>query len=319
MTVIVLLLAIVGLSASALCSGLETAFYRATRMRLVLDAMGGDLVARCMVWMTNRPTWFVATILVGNNVANYLVSLAIVLGAHAAFGGSSQAAELVAPLVLAPVLFVYGELLPKHLGLEAPNRLLRLGGPVFLVLFVALLPASLLLWSLNWLLARFVAEPPEQVRLTLARRELQSLLDEGHEVGILHAAQRRLARSTFALGTHRVDQLAVPLADVPRAHEKMSRQDVLQMAGRYRIADVPVEAAGKLAGYARVVELALGDSPALGPLRPLIAIPRETSHLDALVQLENAGENLALVVDSQGEAVGILTARSLRGPLFHGQ
>ena len=42
MIFLALVLAAVGLAASALFSGSETGFYRATRLRLVLDAMGGS-------------------------------------------------------------------------------------------------------------------------------------------------------------------------------------------------------------------------------------------------------------------------------------
>ena len=54
--------------------------YRATRLRLVLDALGGDPISRGLVWLTNHPAVFVATTLVGNNLANYVTSLAIVIG-----------------------------------------------------------------------------------------------------------------------------------------------------------------------------------------------------------------------------------------------
>jgi putative hemolysin len=321
-TTSVFILAAVGLFLSALFSGLETGFYRATRVRLVLDALGGDLVARGLVWLTNHPTLFVATVLVGNNVANYLVSLSVVMGAQIARGGARHAAELIAPLVLAPVLFVYGELLPKNLFLQAPNRLLRLASPLFFVFLVLLLPASLLLWGLNWLVSRFVAEPPEQVRLTLARRELEQLLAEGQEAGILHSAQQSLARSIFALSGRPVSQFAVALADVPRARPDMSKEEVLRLAHRCRIADIPVEATGtrgELAGYVRAIELALDDSERIGPLRPLIAISSTANHIDAVVRMENAGQSLARVVDEQGQTVGILTAKSLRKSLFHGR
>jgi len=316
---VVLLLAGVGLCSSALCSGLETGFYRATRVRLVLDTLGGDLIARGLIWLTNRPMLFVATILVGNNLANYLTSFSIVLGTQIVCGPGAHVAELVAPLAWAPVLFVFGELLPKNLCLAAPNRFLRLGSPLFLVLLVLLLPASLLLWALNWLLSRFVAQPPEQVRLTLARRELQRLLAEGEEAGILHPAQQSLARSIFASSGRRAAQLATPLRNVPRAREGMSKEDVLRLASRYRMASIPVEAAGELTGYVRVAELAMADTEMLGPLRPLIAIPHTANHVNAMVQMENAGQDLARVVNAQGQTVGILTARSLRAPLFHGQ
>ena len=164
----VVILGGVGLFLSAFFSGSETGFYRVARVRLMLDAIGGDRIARTLLWLTHRPSLFVATALVGNNLANYMTSLAIVVGTQALMGQASHTAELIAPLLLAPVLFVYGELLPKNLFLKAPNRLLRGGGPLFLFFLVLFFPVSILLWGVNRLLARVAVQTPEQVRFTLA-------------------------------------------------------------------------------------------------------------------------------------------------------
>src|SRR4030042_4230699 len=122
---VALVLAGVGIFLSAFFSGSETGFYRATRVRLVLDALGGDPISRGLVWLTGHPSLFVATVLVGNNLANYLTTLAIVMSTQALTFQQGHTAEylteLIAPLALAPVLFVYGELLPKSLFLQAPN------------------------------------------------------------------------------------------------------------------------------------------------------------------------------------------------------
>ena len=111
----ILLLFMTAIFLSAFFSGMETGFYRATRVRLVLDGMSGDTVARSLLWMTNNPTLFVATTLIGNNLANYLTSLAVVLGIHAMQFSSVEHADVLAAILLAPFVFVYGELLPKKL------------------------------------------------------------------------------------------------------------------------------------------------------------------------------------------------------------
>ena len=82
---LVLLLLSVGAFLSALFSGSETGFYRVTRVRLLLDGLGGDPVARMLLRLTNHPALFVATTLIGNNVANYVMSLGIVLAVHLLF------------------------------------------------------------------------------------------------------------------------------------------------------------------------------------------------------------------------------------------
>jgi len=316
-----LVLAAVGVFLSAFFSGSETGFYRATRVRLLLDALGGDLVARGLLWLTNHPSLFIATTLVGNNLANYVTSLAIVMGTQAVAGGSGHAMELVVPLMLAPVLFVYGELLPKNLFLQAPNRLLRKGGPLFFGFLVLFFPVSVLLWGLSRILARFVGESPEEVQLTLARRELQRVLEEGHEVGILHRAQRSLAQGIFAAANRPIIKYATSLRDVPRARSGMTKEEILRLARRYRIPAVAVEKADpdrELIGYVRVIDLGLGQAGEVGPLRPFLDIPETATHVAALMQMQNAKQELARVVDTQGRTVGILTAQNLREPIFRG-
>lgn len=314
----ILSLGVAGLFLSAFFSGSEIGFYRATRLRLVLDALGGDLVARGLLWLTNHPSMFVATTLVGNNLANYVTTLAIVMGTQAAVG-QVPAAELLAPLALAPLLFVYGELLPKHLFLQAPNRLLRRGGPLFMVFVVLFFPVSVLLWMLSKLLAQFVGESPEQIRLTLAGRELRRVLDEGHEAGILRSAQRGLAQGIFAVAQQPVSRFTTPLEQLPRARSDMTKAEVLRLARRYRISVVPVEPADggtELIGYFRVIDLGLSGTDELGPCHPLLEIPASTSHVAALMRLQSARESLAKVVDAGGQTLGIVTVDRLHEPLF---
>ena len=319
-------MAALGLFLSAFFSGSETGFYRVTRIRLVLDAMGGDRTARGLLWLTNHPSMFIATALVGNNLANYLTSLAIVIGTQSLIG-QVLIAELIAPLLFAPVLFVYGELLPKNLFLRAPNRLLRTGGPLFMFFAVLFLPVSGLLWCLNRVLSGFVKQSPDRVRLTLAKRELQNALDEGHEAGVLHPAQAQLARGIFAVASQPVVKYATPPGDVPRARGNMTKSEVQRVARRFRIAEVPIEGTAgsgpaddkQLVGYVRVIDLSLDPCEGLGPVRPFLEVSSTHTHIEALLRMQAAGESLARVVDADGNTVGILTAGRLRENIFRGR
>jgi len=313
------ILGFIGLFLSAFFSGSETGFYRATRVRLVLDSVSGDWIARGLLYLSTHPSLFVATTLVGNNVANYLVSLAIVLGAQAVVQGPGHVAEVLAPIALAPVLFIYGELLPKNLFLQAPNRLLRLGGPLFLACTVLFLPVSLLLWWLNRWLAMLVSEPDEPVQTTLARRELRRLVEEGHAVGILHPSQRSLAQGVFSVATRPIGQFVTPIAQLPRATRQMSRDEVLRLAARYRMPHVPVESdqdPTSLQGYFAVVDLGLSTSARPPTPRPLMAIPAQITHLSALIRMQTAKERIAKIVAEDGTTIGIVTTERLREPLL---
>ncbi len=307
-----------GLLLSAFFSGAETGFYRATRLRLVMDAMAGDRIARGLLFLTNHPALFVATALVGNSMANYLISLAAVIAMGQVFPAASETAEIVASIVLAPLVLVYGELLPKNLFLQAPNRLLRRGGAPFLVFVVLLFPLAGLLWLLGRLLARVTRSSHEPVRLVLAQRELRRILAEGHEAGILHPAQQSLAHGILAVARKPVRQFLAPPGQVVQVRSDAGKQAVLRLARRSHIAVIPVAAAasGHLIGYVRVVDLSLHEGNDLAPVRPLPEVRDNSTHLAALMRLESTGDSLARVVNFRGETVGIVTLDRLREPLF---
>ena len=317
----IFLMLVCGMFLSAFFSGSETGFYRVTRVRLVIKALRGDRVSRGLLWLTNNPALFVATTLIGNNVANYITSLAIVMGAHVVIPGSS-AAEIVAPLLLAPLLFIFGELLPKKLYYQAPNRLLRAGGPLLLTCAVLLAPLSLFIWALNRVLQSIMGASPQRIRLTLARKELHQVLQEGHEAGVLRPSQRALAQGLLAMANEKVAEFAIPPGRMAKAKRGMSKAEVLRLAGRHRLPALPVEEAGgtrRLIGYVRVVDLHLEDSPRIDRVRPLLEIPESESHLSALMRLQVAEESMGRVVGAAGETVGIVTVKGLSEPLFRGR
>ena len=318
MILIAIVLGLVGVLLSGFFSGAETGFYRVARMRLVLDALDGDLIARGLVALTNHPALFIATALVGTNLANYLVSFAMVLAIEHGSQSAGHSRELIASLGLTPLVFVYGELLPKNFFLHAPNRLLRKCGPLFLLFVGLFFPISVVLWGLNHLLSRLVAKTPEQVRLAIARRELRRALEEGHEEGILYPAQRELAQGIFAVATNPITGFLAPLGEVPRARAGSSKADVLRLAQRMNVAAVPIEESGRLLGYVRVVDLKLDRSDQVAPLRPLLKIPHTDAQIDALMRMHAAKESLAQVVDAQGRVLGMILASRLRQPLFGG-
>ncbi len=301
------------LAQRAFFSGCETGFYRATRVRLQLDAMSGDRIARGLIWMANNPAMFVATTLVGNNLANYLTSFAIVLGVAAHWPAHEDLLGTIAPIALAPIVFVYGELLPKNLFFSAPNRLLRLGAPLFLMFAVIFLPASLTLWVFARVLRFFVGEAPEQLQFSLARKELQRVFDEGHDVGILRPVQRRLAQGMMSLANAPLVRFCVPVTRPASVHLGTERTDVLRIASRNRSPCLLVtEIRGRrVLGYIRVSELRQHSSARLEHYRPLVEIASSESPVSALMTLQGSGEPWLRVVDDASRTIGLLDAERL--------
>ena len=316
----IFLLTFFGMLLSAFFSGTETGFYRVSRVRLLLDGLAGDLRGRGLLWLTNYPTVFVAITLIGNNLANYLVSRGLVL-ATVLIVGESFVAQALAPVIFAPIIFVYGELLPKNLCYHMPNRLLRAGAPLFFAFGLVLSPLVAILWLFGRFLNRLVGESPERVRLMLARKELARVLDEGQQAGILQPAQLTLAQSLFSIASEPAVRFVTPLARIVSIREGMSTSEVLRLARRHRLSSIPVESSNRprqLKGYIRIVDLRLNTVEHVETIRPLLEVPSHQSLIEALMRMQSSREMVARVVDGDSNTIGLLHAAQIIQSLMRG-
>lgn len=306
----ILLVFLIGLFLSAFFSGSETGFYRATRTRFALDALSGDPVSRWLIWLTNNPSLFVATTLVGNNLSNYVTSWAIVAGTGILLTDPTAGMDLAVSVLLSPLIFIYGELMPKNLFFAAPNRLLRLAGPMFMVFTALFAPLAAILFGLGRLLEWIIGESPERLQLRLARRELQRVLSEGHEAGVLLPSQRRMADGMFELATMPLDKFVTPASKLCVVRESMSAQEILRIARNRKSPIVYVQNEQReWVGYYHVIDLELQPEPA--PVRRLNRVARGTSPIAALTSLQEQDQPCALVIGDQGSVQGLISVERL--------
>ena len=309
---------------SAFCSGTETAFYRASRVKIVMNVLEGDRLSMFLAWLTNHPAFFVATILVANNIANYLVSFSIVLTTTTLFTGNSGAsAEMFATILLTPLLFVYGESLPKSIGFQAPNRILKFATIPLMLVSLVLSPISAMLWGFSRVIERFLGQSPERLQMSLARKEIEQVLDEGHEVGILHASQRQLSQNFFLVAGKPIRQVCLPLNRIVSVKLRMTRIAAIKVAQRHNLSDIPLTSvSNELLGYYHLVDLLVmpASQVELPEPRQLQARSGDEAFGEVLLWMQSHRETLIKVVDKQSQLIGLLsmdqlTSQLLRGPL----
>ena len=306
------LLFLFGLVLSAFFSGSETGLYRVSRTRLVLDGLSGSRSAQAMIWLLNRPTIFVATALVGNNLANFLTSFAIVFAIDKLYGDSSVA-ELVGPILMTPIVFVFGELLPKHWFFLAPYRLLNLVRPMLLFATILFLPVSLLLALLSVALRAVTGQTPFRVRLAMARGELAQVLRAGEEAGILQAGQRSLAGRLFDVGNELALSFAVPLDRFATVQLPIDNGTTVAGALRKNHPIVLVRREDRIVGYVRYSELATREGQV--EVRSVIRVSLTDRHLTTLLGLYDEASEVALLCDENDDAKSVVTRRQLLQPM----
>lgn len=306
----------VGLSLSAFFSGSETGMYRVSRIRMVLDALSGGRVARALIWLLNHPALFVATSLVGNNIANYVTSLAIVLAAAAIWPAGGATAELLGPLLLTPVVFVFGELLPKYLFYNAPYRLLKIAGPPFLGFTVLLLPVTAALGLLGQFLSLLTGQTPFRVQMGMARSELEQILREGHEAGLLAGTQRTLAQNVFQVGNQPAIRFGVAADRLAQVDIASDPHTAAAAARRHGHPIVLVRQGDQIVGYYWYAELITASEQSPPTLNKVVTGGPTQKHFSVLLELCESGSDVAVLVARDRTVRAVVTRRQLIQPLL---
>ncbi len=312
------LLFAVGLRLSAFFSGSETGFYRASFLRISIDAQAGDAVAQRLLWFARNPSAFVATTLVGNNVANYLTTLAIGFATLAMFEEHAQWMEILGTLFVSPIVFIGGELLPKNLYYRAPLLLLRRDANRLVVFYYLFLVVSFPLIGISKLFEKLGPAQEEHSGLVLGRNRLVQVLSQGHREGILTNVQTRLIRGVMNVAGQSVRSSTTPSDRVLGVEDDTSRAEILEFARRYGISVVPMRKAGDphgWFGYVRVVDLAVSRQTVSSLVFAMPQIPASRGKLEALLQLRETDMECGVVVDGE-KVVGVVSAHGLVEQLF---
>ena len=341
MTAFALSLGMASLVLGMVFSGTETAFYRISTLRLKLDAIAGDRMAKRFLWFVNNPGFFIATLIVGNNVTTYGASVSMVLFVGCLVPNASGFhAELLATLILTPVLFVLGEMFPKCLALHIPNKMLRFFAPVILISSWLFLPLTALLWGLNKFITSVLNKPSGAISLSLGRRELSGILAAGKDTGILSDTQRRLAEGIFNCSDRLIKDYTLPLSPLPIITTAMKPEDVLNIARRTHQLVLPVyepwtnpESGDLPSGYVRTIDLEIAVRHQLDeqtrqlsqllqtelPLRGMVELSSRHSLLTGLILLQTMQDTFSCVVDEHRRCLGFISADQLRDVLLRSQ
>jgi CBS domain containing-hemolysin-like protein len=309
---------LLGLRLSAFFSGCETGFYRASFLRLTIDAHAGDRVAARLLWFAHNPGYFVATTLVGNNVANYLATFAIGLATAALYPEHTGWVEVIGTLLMAPVIFVLGELLPKNLYYRAPLYLLRRDFPWFVMSYRLFRPASLPLVWITKLFERFGGSSEAHLEMVLGRSRLVQVLSRGHQEGLLTDVQSRLVHGLLHTAGRPVTESMIPISRVLGVTDAFSRDELLAYAKQFGMAKVPVRrhgAADAWFGYLRVADVAISRLPLASLINPMPRIDAALGKLEALLTLRNENASYGLV-HRDDRVVGIVAEHGLVEQLF---
>ncbi len=317
MTAFLLLGALAGVALSAVASGSETGIYCVNPVRLRVAGERGTAAARRLEALLHHLEEMVAALLLWTNVADYLVTVCVAaLFLHV--GSSSSAAQLYTTLLVTPLVFVFGGLLPKECFRRAGNPLLlRISGLLLILYRVA--QATGLVWLLRMLAQMLVRRLDPQAHVgrgnLVPRAHALHLLREGAVRGRLTTMQRDLIERVLNLSEIRVGRVMIPRARIAAAPLDLPRDEFLRIARMAHFSRLPIyqHDPRHMVGIANVYDVLtdLQRRPIASHVRPPVSLMPSMSVAAALLKLQRSRQAMAIVQDSGGHCLGILTIKDL--------
>ena len=298
---------------SAYFSATETAFSSLNKTRLKAMAEKGDKRAGLTYELAENYDKLLSTILIGNNVVNISLSSIGTLLFVDLLKGADYAAT-VSTAVITVVVLIFGEITPKSIAKDFPEKFAMFSAPLINVLIVLLTP-------LNWLfglwkkLVSSIFKGEEDAGMS--QEELLLLVDEVQQDGAIDESEGELLRNAIEFGdleaqdilTHRVDLEAVPI--------DATKEQVADLFTESRFSRLLVyeDSIDKIVGVIHQKDFYTGTGIVEAPLKEIMTEPlyiHQTEKVDDLLQLLRTNKShMAIVIDEYGGTLGIVTMEDI--------
>ena len=309
-----LLFLIVLLMLSGFFSSAETALTTANRIRIRTQAERGDKNARILLKILDQPDKMLSVILVGNNIVNlYASSLATTFTIHVV----GSRAMGIATGILTLLVLVFGEITPKTVATHSADTMALKIAPVIRFLMIVLTPLVIIVNVLAGAVMKLLHTDRENTKETLTEEELRTIVQVGHEEGVIEKEEQQMIDNVFDFGDTIARDVMIPRIDMTWVPEDADYDTVLSVFREDKYTRMPVcrESADTVVGIINVKDLLLRDPGK--PFRiadcmrePLFTHERKkTSEL--MREMRKNYTNIAIVLDDYGVTAGMVTMEDL--------
>lgn len=312
-----LIIMLVCLAFSGFFSASETAFTSANHTKLKNMSADGNKRASLVLKMLDNYDKLLSTILVGNNIVNILLSSVATLWFIDLLTDTSwlSAASAISTAVITVVVLIFGEISPKSLAKDKPDRFAMAVAPFLQFISVILTPVNFLFMQWKKLLV-LVFKPAEEEAVT--EGEVLTLLDEAHEDGSIDEYNKELIENIFdfddlsagEIATHRTEMTALSIDETMEEWES-----IIQNSNHTRY-PVCGEGIDDIVGildtrtYFRLADKSR-DSVMANAVKPAYFVP-EAVKADVLFRnMKKNKEPIAIVLDEYGGVRGMITVTDL--------
>lgn len=297
-------------------------------------AENGHKKAKQILKLTENSSNFLSTIQIGVTLAGFLTSasasqvfakrltdaLAPIIPDAIPLSVISGASVVIITLIMSYFSLVLGELAPKRIAMQIPEKVSFLAAPVLLFVAKITKPAVKFLSFSTNLVVRLFGFDPNSDEESVTEEEIRMMVDVGQEKGVIEDVQRDMIDNIFEFDdinvsdimTHRTDMYAVEVND--------SLQQVIDISVEQGYSRIPVydDDADNIIGIAYIKDLIqyIGkDLPENGSLRSIMRkafyVPETKKCGELFTEMSESHVQMAVVVDEYGGTAGLVTLEDL--------
>ena len=297
---------------SAFFSASETAFSSLNQIRLKSRAEDGDSSAARVLAMAEQYDKLLSTILIGNNIVNIAAaSIGTILFTKML---GAERGPTRASIVLTIIVLIFGEVTPKSLAKEMPEKVATAVSP-FLVLLMALMtPLTWLFTQWKKLLGHFVHSGEAD---TITEGELMTMVSEAENDGELTDRESELIRSAIEFDDVEVEEILTPRVDVVAVEDDIPLEELAQTFAESGYSRLPVYhgTIDNIIGVVHEKDFYIARLKKATKIDDLVVPTLYTTGSTQISQLlrtlREQHHHLAVVVDEYGGTEGIITLEDI--------
>ncbi|WP_372794511.1 CNNM domain-containing protein [Pontiella sp.] len=313
----VIIMILLGFAFSALFSGVETGSYMINRIRLKQRVRERRTSALILEQLLEHPHSFVFTVLIGNNLAVYILSALVtdlfldsgMAAGHFLLGFIPWNAETAATLTLMFPLFLFAEVGPKNLFRKQADLLMyRFAGLMRLLVWV-LFPFTWPLKQIFSLLTHGSNDPGRELH-RLSPDALKEYFSNSAKEGVISSDQGRMVDNVTEMHSISIRMLMTPLKKVPALNDHATVGDFKRLIDRRETTDCILMhrhmAVGMISMFSLINRNLNDDEPIKPYADDLLRIEESRNLKSAFYRLRRNPRHCAVITDARGHAVGFI-------------
>jgi putative hemolysin len=323
------LIIVISLILSAFFSGMEIAYVSSNKIHIEIEKKQGGLLSKLLTKITAKPSKFIATMLIGNNIA--LVIYGFYMGDmlvdwFASYLPSSspiinslftELSLLTQTVISTLVILVTAEFLPKVFFQIYANSLLKLFAvPAYLFYILFSFISDFVIWISDVILKHLFKTEGDEVQLAFTKVELGNYISEQMESVEAHDtvdSEIQIFQNALEFSEVKSREVMVPRTELSaiEIHDSISNlNDLFTQTGHSKIL-VYKTTIDYILGYVHSFDLFKNPKNIKSMLRPVEYVPETMLAKDVLNVLIKKRKSLAVVLDEYGGTSGIMTVEDV--------